>query len=243
MRFRDILYTLAVLIVGTAVSSAQFLINPYAFAAAAPSGFDATAYGTVLAWYRAEDIAGADASSVAAWDDHGPDNKDLAQATGGLQPTLQTNEVNGYSVARFDGSNDAITAGSQTFANCGTVIVVVGRVTYTSANAVIGAGAKRMVTFFPNSNTVYGGDGGELFGSSVPTRVNGVSTYTFPTNPAFGVISQSVTPVAFDSLRIGESLINDAFNGDILEIVFFAESLSTGQQDAAAADLMAKYGL
>ena len=33
MRFRDIIYTLAVLIVGTAVSSAQFLINPYAFAA------------------------------------------------------------------------------------------------------------------------------------------------------------------------------------------------------------------
>ena len=38
MRFRDIIYTLAVLIVGTAVSSAQFLINPYAFAAAPGGG-------------------------------------------------------------------------------------------------------------------------------------------------------------------------------------------------------------
>ena len=38
MRFRDILYTLAVLICGAAVSSAQFRINPYAFAAGGGGG-------------------------------------------------------------------------------------------------------------------------------------------------------------------------------------------------------------
>ena len=38
MRFRDIIHTLAVLICGTAVSSAQFLINPYAFAAGGGGG-------------------------------------------------------------------------------------------------------------------------------------------------------------------------------------------------------------
>ena len=48
MRLRDIIYTLAVLIVGTAVSSAQFLINPYAFAAGGGGGDTAFITGVTL---------------------------------------------------------------------------------------------------------------------------------------------------------------------------------------------------
>ena len=56
MKIRDILYTLAVLICGTAVSSAQFLINPYRFGVTTPypyllsQGFEGTGYDNGESW-------------------------------------------------------------------------------------------------------------------------------------------------------------------------------------------------
>ena len=47
MRLRDILHTLAILICVTALSSAQFIINPYSFAAPGGGGGGTTIYGPV----------------------------------------------------------------------------------------------------------------------------------------------------------------------------------------------------
>lgn len=92
MRIRDLLYTLAILICGTAVSSAQFLLNPYRFGPSAPSylnqNFEGTGYdngetwntfaggGTIDPDYTTSPIAGSQSlristssNSAAAWRD------------------------------------------------------------------------------------------------------------------------------------------------------------------------------
>lgn len=48
----------------------------------------------------------ADNSAVSTWKDRSSNGYDVTQATGANQPTLQTGEVGGSSIVRFDGSND-----------------------------------------------------------------------------------------------------------------------------------------
>jgi hypothetical protein len=59
MRIRDLLYTLAILICGTALSSAQFIINPYSFAAGGVTPVS-PGTGSLIAWYDFADATDAD---------------------------------------------------------------------------------------------------------------------------------------------------------------------------------------
>lgn len=54
------------------------------------------------AWWRASDIAQADNTAVASWSDLSGNGHTATQGTGSAQPTLQTNELNGQAVVRFD---------------------------------------------------------------------------------------------------------------------------------------------
>lgn len=60
------------------------------------------------AWYQASSISGSDGDSVGAWTDSSGNGNTAAQLTSARQPTLQTNELNGQSVLRFDGTNDIL---------------------------------------------------------------------------------------------------------------------------------------
>ena len=51
----------------------------------------------------------ADNTAVSTWSDRSASGYDFSQATGANQPTLQTAEVGGSSIVRFDGSNDKLT--------------------------------------------------------------------------------------------------------------------------------------
>lgn len=73
--------------------------------------------GAVLqpwAWITAENnettagVAAADGDAISSLFDSSNNGNDFGAAVGSLAPTLQTNEVNGYSVIRFDGTNDFI---------------------------------------------------------------------------------------------------------------------------------------
>jgi hypothetical protein len=204
-----------------------------------PPGFVAGDYGTVLAWYRAEDAAGADGASVTSLADHGPNGYGLTEATN--PPTLKTAVINGHNVIRFDGVNDQLASTASTIGNTGTLIAVVGRITHTSANCFIKLFGLRGITWYPDATTLYA-DIGDAWGSGTPYRVNGVSTTAFPAFPAFAVVVISGIPTAVGTLLIGYPA-NDRFNGDFLEVVLYAGTLSNTNQDAAAAALMTKYGL
>jgi hypothetical protein len=74
----------------------------------APAGgiTDPTDIADLLLWLDADDIAQSDNTAVSAWADASGGSWSAAQASGTLQPTYQTNEINGHAVVRFDGSND-----------------------------------------------------------------------------------------------------------------------------------------
>jgi hypothetical protein len=71
------------------------------------AAFDPTAYGTVVAWYKADAITGkVDGDALSAWNDSSAAGHNLAQATGSKQPLYKTGIQNGLPVVRFDGVDD-----------------------------------------------------------------------------------------------------------------------------------------
>ncbi len=71
----------------------------------APDETEAAAAGNLKLWLKADAITGvADGGAVATWPDASGNAFDATEATN--QPTLQTSEINGWPVVRFDGTND-----------------------------------------------------------------------------------------------------------------------------------------
>ena len=71
-------------------------------------------------WFKADTISGSDGDSVSAWADSSGNAHNVAQATSARQPTLQTSELNGENVVRFDGSNDIVSDGDIAALDVGT---------------------------------------------------------------------------------------------------------------------------
>lgn len=78
------------------------------FVAAAPDAdlFDSNA----LAYYSADDLAGADGSKVQTWSDRSGNGIDLTQDTESERPLLYTNVLNGMPLVWFDGTDDFMDA-------------------------------------------------------------------------------------------------------------------------------------
>lgn len=57
-------------------------------------------------WLDASTLTGSDGSAVASWTDRSANQANFSQQTTAAQPTLQTNELNGKNVVRFDGVDD-----------------------------------------------------------------------------------------------------------------------------------------
>jgi hypothetical protein len=67
----------------------------------------------LLAWWENTNPSyiiglGTDGSIITAWNDQSGNNRDLARRGLTFEPTLQTNELNGNPVIRFDGVNDGL---------------------------------------------------------------------------------------------------------------------------------------
>ena len=76
--------------------------------------------GILTAWYKADSIKQADGSSVASWTDSSGNSNSVAQGVSARQPTLQTNELHGRNVVRFDGTNDILSDGDIADLDVGT---------------------------------------------------------------------------------------------------------------------------
>tara|TARA_R110002012_G_scaffold123229_2_gene273594 strand:- start:1763 stop:2590 length:828 start_codon:yes stop_codon:yes gene_type:complete len=75
---------------------------------------------TLSAWFKADSSKAADGSSVVTWADSSGNGNNATQASSARQPTLQTNELNGLPVVRFDGSNDIVSDGDIAALDVGT---------------------------------------------------------------------------------------------------------------------------
>lgn len=64
-------------------------------------------------WYEGDGISLSNGASVSQWDDLSGNARHLTQATGSLQPTYQTNQLNTKPVIRFDGTDDVLSTANQ----------------------------------------------------------------------------------------------------------------------------------
>ena len=62
-------------------------------------------------WLRSDDLV-TSGSNVTTWNNKVNSNKNAGQSTATKQPTLQTNQINGLSAVRFDGTDDCLTISS-----------------------------------------------------------------------------------------------------------------------------------
>jgi hypothetical protein len=77
------------------------ILNPFALGVP----FVPTAIAGLLAWYKADALALADAASVSQWDDSSGSANHVVQATGANQPTYRANQLNGLPTIQFDGGD------------------------------------------------------------------------------------------------------------------------------------------
>lgn len=82
------------------------VLNPSTFTILTYRPFEPTEISGLKGWWKADSIDQADNTSVSAWLDSSGNEAHMYQSSATAQPTLQTNELNGYPVVRFDGTND-----------------------------------------------------------------------------------------------------------------------------------------
>lgn len=82
------------------------VLNPSTFTILTYRAFEPTEISGLKGWWKADSIDQADNTSVSAWLDSSGNEAHMYQSSATAQPTLQTNELNGYPVVRFDGTND-----------------------------------------------------------------------------------------------------------------------------------------
>lgn len=218
---------------------------------------------TLTAWFKADSISGADGSAVSAWADSSGNSNDLAQASSARQPTLQTNELGGQSVVRFDGSNDILSDGDIAALDVGTGDIWMaclfkstddsGAQNYFEKGATsfglrcLSSGVLQF-TLGATTNTPLQSDGNWsrtefvlATASRVSANANGfvngsASTTTNQTNT--GSISNS------DVFDVGARAVGaGTLTGDIAEILVGGATLTTANREKVEGYLAWKYGL
>lgn len=184
----------------------------------------------LLAYYKADNIAGADGDVLATWADSSDNGYDLTQATVGRRPVLKTNVVNGHKIVRFDrtavnwiqhatlpgtGKTTVYFVGKETTRVTGATQVPVGRAAASEGKLTVSSGG----TFFP------GGSG--AVGEPVPNPVDwfvGVGVFNSNRSIAQVNFDEAVIAQDIDVTAIGFTVGADfsggnPFGGDIEEVI------------------------
>ena len=214
-----------------------------------------------ILWLRAEDLTATlgDGDAVTTWTDK-MGSYNATQSTADNKPTLQTSEINGKAVVRFDGSNDHLDA---TRPISGTSSFTV----FTVRKNVGGSGGK--TTFSWGSDSTTGGydhhygssKWGASWGSSnsivYPTQtedttnfyiINSMYNGSYHSIWKNGVLgstaSKSNSNFTSGTMVIGDWINgNNAWSGDMAEIIIFNRALSDAERNQVEKSLSAYYGI
>ncbi len=199
--------------------------------AAQAGPYNPTTVAGLVGYWRGDSIAGVDGDFVATWPDSFAGGN--LTATGTLRPTLQTVELNGRSVVRFDGATQWLDGGAIT-AKHWVAVAKYNGATFSDWNGLI-TGADNVnndlvltgngfapTTWYPDAAT---GTTYHLDGTLHP-----VETMPGPMN-AWGILSFSrATAWALTSLQVGKDRSIGAtarlWNGDVASILAFDSPLS-----------------
>ena len=227
--------------------------------AGAPELWTPAKLSNKVLWIRPVSLQGlADTSSLTTWPDESGQGNDPTQGTADNRPTVQTNELNGFSVVRFDGTNDvlAVTLGAEISAPNTVLAVTKSRLTTVATNEYY-VGCRNSAdaissTIFANAS---GTDDFSFYsGTEVRTGValdadfhywvllvNGASSVLRKDGTDF---SSDVGSLAIHEMGIGARADGNSFlDGDMAEVVIVNGALTTSELNLWDAYASALYAL
>jgi hypothetical protein len=198
---------------------------------------------------------------VGAWEDKTANEDDVTQGTADDKPTLQTNELNGESVLRFDGSNDYLqgaftTGGSISQPN--TVFVVAKLDTGTSNDGtryacIDGDDSSNRHYLWKNENATPDNmviSGGTLLQGDDADESWNIWTVLFDTTTSQfwrnGVSENSgnAGSNAMDGLTVGAAYsTSHPWDGDIAEIIIYDSELNDADKNEVGGYLGDRYNI
>ncbi|MGH2359749.1 MAG: LamG-like jellyroll fold domain-containing protein [bacterium] len=222
----------------------------------------------LILWLKADSLALNDGDAVTTWADSSSSANDVTQATAANKPTLQTNEINGKPVVRFDDVNDRLGRaddadfdfGSGNFSvfavakPTGSRGAIICKDNYQGAdgfyvkcadNGEIGSGTL-WFAYWNGSTTVSMGAVDTAFHQLAAIRegtgANQVKLYLDKTNSANTTDARTLSNAL--ELRVGSAVNNaDFFGGDIAEILVYNSALSTADRQSVETYFSSKYGI
>lgn len=199
-------------------------------------------------------IAQSDNTAVSTWADRSGNGYDVSQATGANQPTLQTGEVGGSAIVRFDGSNDTLGRSDTGFPTGNITFIGVSKQNNSLATGNYGgvmlygqSSLTRGVLVMYGTDVNYGTNSfgpsqyGDAVGISNSTgSYNVTSWYRSSTNYSVHInggaattksMTTATTLQGTNGLHIGSSTFSQTtpanfLNGDIGNVILFASSLA-----------------
>ena len=252
MRPRSILLIiagLALLSDDTNLSPAQFLINPYRFAAGGGGGGGSspTDIAGLVMWLKADSIAVADGTDLngTTWQDSHTSNKDANLFGGGGQTTYQTAELNGHACVRFTSIGRAETA---LVLNAPyTIFLVEKSTTNSDSRTVSSLENNRLIS--NGRDTIQGFVGGIVASGSQNTA----ACYSTLTVPASGNctfrqngVDETTGSIGFadwGTVYMGGGLNSEYPVSDVFEVVVYSAALNSTDRDTVEAYLATRYGL
>jgi hypothetical protein len=228
---------------------------------------DPTTSGSVSPehWYRADlgiyqtvggSAASSDGDPVGQWQDQATSGDHVASANNDYRPTLQTNELNGQSVLRFDGTNDCF-AGA--FTNGGALsqpftAFLVAKSTDTSVTRCIINGddpSNEMAVFHHAVENKWGMWAGGFLVDGAPNTDWQLWTVLFNSTSSqfwhggISKVSGNAGTQNPDGIAIGSNSggTTEYWKGDIAEIIIYNANLSDADKDEVGNYLSDRYGI
>lgn len=223
---------------------------------------------TLSAWWRADSLGLSDAAAVSSWANSAAGGAAAVQATGANQPTLQTGEINGRPIVRFDGTNDHLVSTASASLAATTLVAVVKPVDVVNTHTVRGAGDG---TSGSGSGALqYRISGGRQslvrqataeVGTTSNTTLSTTSfsiitaTFTNATSYAFylngtadggGSHAETLAPGAGTTIGFNRDTGDtggEYLGGDLAELIIYSSVLSTENRSRVHSYLSDKYGI
>lgn len=222
------------------------------------AAFSPASISGISLWLKADSIAQSDNTAVSSWADSSGNGYTATQGTSGNQPTLQTNEINGLPVVRFDGSNDYLVSDAPAGGAEQHLFAVIRVTTVANEGETIRSGSAAGALHWRiqygrnaalNQSTAEIGYGDPDItintawlvsfsfsdsGNAWVSRNNGAAD-------ANGTYSSSLTArTSVIGSRDGSA---EFFHGDIAELITYSAVLSSTDRDAVESYLKTRYGI
>ena len=209
-------------------------------------------------WYRADSIAQADNTAVTSWTDSSGGGFTMSQVNALKQPTLQTAEINGLPIVRFDGTADGLASSAPGNGVNQTVIAVARASNVTGIRTI--RGGQLQVTCNGGIPTAYSNSVnllGASTGGSIGTTNFVILTFTF--NDTTGAwawfrngtadgsgtnTTVSLTGTALQAISGSDSTVSQEYwQGDIAEVISYTRVITAGERSNVHSYLQEKYGI